>query len=136
MWSDHFSYKDYNEYLQSGAWSELRTYFYEHCGAYKCGICDATHDLRLHHRRYEYVTLKDVYRHYWFSFVVRHYLKNTMTWLCDDCHHNVHFKNGVKIPITYQTLYAREKHLRRIYRVKRFFALLWSRVTVIVVITL
>ncbi len=114
-YKDVGNYKNYQEYVEGKEWKEIKDFFYANCGQYKCGICPNHWRLVLHKRSYEFLTMKALYKRFWFKFLVVWYLKKYMVWLCFPHNGQVHFKNGKPVPLEYETLLEREEEVRWMY---------------------
>ena len=66
----------YDEYLRSNAWNNIRNQVLER-DKYKCKICGATENLRVHHKNYENIYNEE------------NALCDLVT-LCDNCHKELH----------------------------------------------
>lgn len=76
-------FKTYQEFLNSDFWKKIKTRFFTKKTTIKvCFICASNKDLQLHHRNYK---------------KVRNNTINNLICLCRKCHHNIHFRNGIKV---------------------------------------
>lgn len=117
MYYSDFGYKDYQEYLDGPEWEEIRVFFYENCGEYKCRVCGKRRRLVLHKRSYEYLGIKALRRHYFFTFLIIRKLRRLMVWLCFSCNREIHFyENGIRVPLIYDYLWRREQQVYKQHR--------------------
>lgn len=65
---------DYEAYLASGHWAELRDHAL-HLACHACQVCNSPHDLVVHHRTYERIGNEDI---------------ADLTVLCSECHDLFH----------------------------------------------
>lgn len=114
MWYKELNYSHYQEYVNGPEWREIKDYFYEFCGEYKCRICGKKTGLLLHKRSYQYLTLDLIKQKYIFRFLIVRFLKKNMTWLCFPCNRLVHFDdNGEAVTLSFDTLWKREQQIYR-----------------------
>lgn len=112
-------YKQYQEYVEGPEWQEIKNFYYENCGEYKCAICPNHWRLVLHKRSYQFLTMKALRRRFVFKFLIVAYLKRNMVWLCFPHNGQVHFKKGKRVPLDYKSLMKREDEVRLQYHLQK-----------------
>lgn len=109
-------YSKYDDYLQGSEWTEIKDFFYKHCGPYQCRICRKSRLLLLHKRSYEFLTMDSLRKKYIFKVLIIRRLKKLMCWLCFPHNGEIHFyDNGTRVPLEYDFLLKRESQIEARY---------------------
>jgi hypothetical protein len=93
------NYREYQEYLRSPHWQEVKERYRRSKLPQKCKVCGSISFLNLHHRTYNHLWKENISVH--------------LYYLCKSCHEAIHFDDeGNKTPLTWYDLKKRFQKLR------------------------
>ena len=97
-------FMEYNAYLQTTHWKEIKTKFWNSKLRKNCHVCRSYKNINLHHRSYN---------HLWEERIAIDILP-----LCERCHKDVHFTHPIlgKTPLDWKSLTTRMRRLRKYRR--------------------
>lgn len=111
----HYSdlgFDNYDDYIASPEWQEIRDMKYHSGDPYRCRICHSRRSLSLHKRTYYDLTPAFFY---WLLKNNKRLFRKILVYLCKRCNTLVHFYDGNKqkrkVPLDYVFLWDREQQL-------------------------